>query len=184
MKQKVYGREWKAWGTQIATELLSSKPWTAASQKWVCKGRILSGLSQPNSRNRLIESESMPSHCRHLPCRMTSSGCLDTVGNPSLWLWKDPIALKLQRVGKQQVWFSHVNVIQYFLLVCCCFEDRRTISNVIPDPKYIVLFMLNFSIFRDLSPVLLYILYLIQTMTLVSSLLWIFISSLIHFYFT
>ena len=36
-------------------------------------------VTVPQQKNRLIGSERMPGYCGHLPCRMTSSGCLRTV---------------------------------------------------------------------------------------------------------
>lgn len=43
----IMAREWKPWEGCIATELLSCKPWAAASQRWVSKG-VSYGMSQLN----------------------------------------------------------------------------------------------------------------------------------------
>lgn len=78
------------------------------------------GCHSSMEKNRLIRSESMPGHCGHLPCRMTSSGCLNTVCNSSLDFEETPGTQTSNLHRKhysQQAWLSHVNIMQMFLWI-------------------------------------------------------------------
>lgn len=93
---------------------------------------VMWDVTARQQQNRLMRSESVPGHCGHLPCRMTSSGCLSVVHNPSLDFEETPGSqtshLHRERCS-QQAWLSHVNITQMFLQIQGL-ESRKPNSSV------------------------------------------------------
>ena len=126
---------------------------------------ILGDVTVQQQKNRLIWSESMRGRCGHLPWRVTSCGCLNTVCNPSLDL-KRPLGLKLQIYTD-----STIASRPSFLMSarCRCFYGYRIWSHENWIPVWYLLLppiIINFEIPYILITEQFYILYLMQVVTL------------------
>lgn len=84
-KQKECGQRVKTMGNLDCHRIaLAANPEQLHPRDESAKEEFIWDVTAQWQKNRLIRSESMPGHCGHLPCRMTSSGCLNIVCNPSL----------------------------------------------------------------------------------------------------